>query len=106
MKIAIIIIAVIIVFLGLLYFLDLNNGEEYVTQVDLISQKYMTKTGWVILVSASAGVILMLPVIILIDLNYRRKIRKLNKENRSLNQNIANIQNIPIEEANDDIFQE
>ncbi len=67
---------------------------------------FTTPTSLVMLCSAAVGVLLMLPYLGLREIHYRRIIRRVQKENRTLNQNIAQLQNLPIEDTSDDIFQE
>lgn len=106
MKYATIVVLTIIIVLAVFYFLFINTGDEYLTQVNLIYQIYETQTGWVMLVSAAVGMILMLPFIAFVEIKYRTRMRQLRKENQSLNQNITNLQNLPIEDTHEDIFRE
>ncbi|OQY30086.1 MAG: hypothetical protein B6244_02155 [Candidatus Cloacimonetes bacterium 4572_55] len=95
-----------LILLTLLFFLGMNLGVEYEASVNLIYQRYQTQSGWIILASAAAGAMLMMPYLMIREFYYQQIIRGLNKKNQSLNQNISQIQNLPIEDESGDIFQE
>lgn len=96
----VIIIALIVFFLG-------NNlGTQYITRVNLIQIVIETETGWVILVSAALGAFFMLPYLAMREIKYHRLIRKMKREQQNLNANISQLQNLPIDDTDADLFQE
>ncbi len=94
------IFGIMIIVLGLVYFLTQNAGENSKVYVDLIFVQYVNASvSMIILGTLSIGVVLGYLSAILSILSSRSEIRSLQNKNKKLSEELNDLRNVAIDEG-------